>query len=95
VKFHHLVEELEWRGFASEDADRITQVLASLVQDFRIVGQVLVLVTGDYKARVQRGNPIDSGEPRFKAAVAAFEHHLMDTVIGDIAGDDEADRGHM
>src|SRR5882757_6847472 len=95
VEFQHLVEELQWCGFVGEEADRVEQVLAGLVQDFRVVGQVLVLVAGDYMARVERGDPIDSVEPCVKAAVATFEHHLVDAVVRDVAGDDEADRGHM
>src|SRR5712672_3547779 len=47
------------------------------------------------RTRVERGDPIDSVEPCLKAAVATFEHHLVDAVVRDVAGDDEADRGHM
>lgn len=92
---HHLVEERQRGGLVGEDADRVAQVLAGLIQDFRVVRQIFVLVAGDHMARIERGDPIDSIEPRLKAAVAAFEHHLVHAVVHDVAGDDEVDRGHM
>ncbi|MFJ8389455.1 hypothetical protein ACIQ9Q_33975 [Streptomyces sp. NPDC094438] len=46
-------------------------------------------------ARVEVGDPADSVEPYLEAAVAASEHHLVHTVVDDVSGYVETDRGHV
>ena len=94
-KRDHLVEILSRAGLFVEQPARVQQVVAGLVDDGRVVGQVLVLVAGHDGAGLQRRDLVERGQPRLDSAVGAFEQVLMHAVVGDVACDDQSDGGDV
>ena len=82
-------------SFSASSRLRVQQVVASLVEDGRVVGQVLVLVAGHDGTGLQRRDLVERGQPRLDPAVGAFQQVLMHAVVGDVAGDDQADGRHV
>jgi hypothetical protein len=93
VALEHLGEELCAGGLCGQEPGRVIEVLAGFGD---VAGRVVagtVFVPGDHVCGAERFDDVKRAVPAVQACTGCFGEILVDVVVDDVAGGDQADGG--